>query len=202
GTSVEELLKSKQFEVVQGTSPSSESRTFTGRFPTLDIPTRAADRPTQILVVLQLQLVASTVGEWEIGVSVRPASHTDFQHDLPRVRIAAVEQTWLPVVSGFNPKRRTVARALRAATGRDVEQNARPTVREGAYRQDGSRVQLGPQSRRLLQVSGHIDRRHEGSYRRFRGSPSCAAGMAQPVGLPCSITRTTTIEPSTKSTVC
>ena len=104
GTSVEELLKSKQFEVVQGTSPSSESRTFTGRFPTLDIPTKAADRPTQILVVLQLQLVASAVGEWEIDVSVRPASHTDFQHDLPRARIAAVEQTWLPVVSGLNPK--------------------------------------------------------------------------------------------------
>lgn len=103
GTSVEELLKSKRFEVAQGT-PSSEQRTFTARFPTLDIPTKAADRPTQILVVLQLQLMASAVGEWEIDVSVRPASHTDFQHDLPRLRIAAVEQTWLPVVSGLNPK--------------------------------------------------------------------------------------------------
>jgi hypothetical protein len=103
GTSVEELLKSKQFEVVQDTSRSSGPRTFAGRFPTLNIPTKAADRPTQILVVLQLQLVASTVGEWEIDVSMRPAS-TDFQHDLPRVRIAAVEQTWLPVVSGLNPK--------------------------------------------------------------------------------------------------
>src|SRR5262245_45808201 len=104
GTSVEELLRSKQFAVAQGTSPSSESRTFAGRFPTLDIPTKAADRPTQILVILQLQLMASAVGEWEIDVSVRPASHTDFRHDLPRVRIAAVEQTWLPVVSGLNPK--------------------------------------------------------------------------------------------------
>jgi hypothetical protein len=102
GTSVEELLKSKQFEVAQGPSPSSESITFTGRFPTLDIPTKAPDRPTQILVVLQLQLVASAVGMWDIEVSVRPTS--DFQHDLPRARIAAVEQTWLPVVSGLNPK--------------------------------------------------------------------------------------------------
>jgi hypothetical protein len=104
GTSVEELLKSKQFEVAHGPSPSSESRTLTGRFPTLDIPTKAPDRPTQILVVLQLQLTASAVGVWEIDVSVRPTSHTDVHHDLPRARIAAVEQTWLPVVSGLNPK--------------------------------------------------------------------------------------------------
>jgi hypothetical protein len=100
GASVEDLLKSKQFEVTGDPSGS----TFTARFPTLDIPTKAPDRPTQILVVLQLQLVASHVGAWDIDVSVRPASHTDFQHDLPRARIAAVEQAWLPVVSGLNPK--------------------------------------------------------------------------------------------------
>ena len=35
---------------------------------------------------------------------MRPTSRTDFQHDLPRARLAAVEQTWLPVVSGLNPK--------------------------------------------------------------------------------------------------
>jgi len=35
---------------------------------------------------------------------MRPTSGTDFQHDLPRARLAAVEQTWLPVVSGLNPK--------------------------------------------------------------------------------------------------
>ena len=101
GASVEELLKSKQFEV---TPDPSGSQTFTARFPTLDIPTKAPARPTQILIVLQLQLVASQVGEWDIDVSVRPKSGTDFQHDLPRARLAAVEQTWLPVVSGLNPK--------------------------------------------------------------------------------------------------
>src|SRR5262249_42922131 len=62
------------------------------------------DRPTQILIVLQLQVVASAVGVWDVDVSVRPTSHTNFQHDLPRARLAAVEQTWLPVVSGLNPK--------------------------------------------------------------------------------------------------
>ena len=70
----------------------------------MDIPTKGPERPTQILVVLQLHLVASHVGVWDIDVSVRPTSRTDFQHDLPRARLAAVEQTWLPVVSGLNPK--------------------------------------------------------------------------------------------------
>ena len=101
GASVEELLKSRQFEVTQ--DPAG-SQTLTGRFPTLDIPTKRPERPTQILIVLQLTLVASQVGVWDIDVSVRPKSGTDFQHDLPRARIAAVERTWLPVVSGLNPK--------------------------------------------------------------------------------------------------
>jgi hypothetical protein len=104
GASAEALLESRHFEVTQGPSGSSGSRTFTARFPALDIPTKGPGRPTQILVVLQLHLVPSQVGVWDIDVSVRPASHTDFQHDLPRARIAAVEQTWLPVVSGLNPR--------------------------------------------------------------------------------------------------
>ena len=93
-----------QIETVRGHAGIHRASTFTARFPTLDIPTKAPDRPTQILVVLQLHLVASHVGVWDIDVSVRPTSRTDFQHDLPRARLAAVEQTWLPVVSGLNPK--------------------------------------------------------------------------------------------------
>jgi len=102
--SAEDLLKSKQFEVTEGPPESSPSKTFTGRFPALGIPTKGPERPTQILVVLQLHLVASRAGVWDIDVSVRPASGTDFRHDLPRARLAAVEQTWLPVVSGLNPR--------------------------------------------------------------------------------------------------
>jgi hypothetical protein len=104
GASAEDLLKSRQFEVTQGPVESSGSKTFVARFPTLDIPSKGPERPTQILVVLQLQLVASHVGVWDIDVSVRPKSRTDFQHELPRLRLAAVEQRWLPVVSGLNPK--------------------------------------------------------------------------------------------------
>jgi hypothetical protein len=102
--SVDDLLKSRQFEVTQGPLESSRSKTFTARFPPLDIPSKGPERPTQILVVLQLHVMASHAGVWDIDVSVRPKSRTDFQHDLPRARVAAVEQTWLPVVSGLNPK--------------------------------------------------------------------------------------------------
>lgn len=112
GTSAEDLVKSREFDVTQGPSGPSGSKTFTARFPALNIPTKAPERPTQILVVLQLHLVASQVGEWDIDVAVRPASLTDFHHDLPRARIAGAEQTWLPVVSGLNPKARYDARDL------------------------------------------------------------------------------------------
>ena len=104
GASAEALLESKHFDVTRGPAGSSGSQTFTAGFPTLDIPTKAPGRPTQILVVLQLHLVPSRAGVWDIDVSVRPTSQTDFQHDLPRARMAAVEQTWLPVVSGLNPR--------------------------------------------------------------------------------------------------
>ena len=102
---IDELLRLRQFEVTPEPSVSAGSRTFTAPFPkTLLIPSRKPDRPTQILIVLQLHLVASQAGLWEIDVSVRPASSGPVEHDLPPARIAAVEQTWLPVVSGLNPK--------------------------------------------------------------------------------------------------
>lgn len=104
GASVEELLRARQFDVTPGPAESSGSKTCTARFSALNIPTKEPERPTQILVVLQLYLVASRVGEWDIDVSVRPTSPNDFRHDLPRARIASVDQTWLPVVSGLNPK--------------------------------------------------------------------------------------------------
>jgi hypothetical protein len=102
--SARELLQSKQFEVTAAPAESSAVRIFTARFSALDIPTKTAERTTQILVVLQLQVTASRVGEWDIDVSVRPTSPNGFQHDLPRARLAAVDKRWLPVVSGLNPK--------------------------------------------------------------------------------------------------
>ena len=104
GATVEEQLEAKQFEVTPDPSEPSSSRHFTARFSTLGIPTKTAGRTTQILIVLQLRLAASHAGEWDIDVSVRPLSGAAYQHDLPRARIAGVERSWLPVVSGLNPK--------------------------------------------------------------------------------------------------
>jgi hypothetical protein len=106
GGSLQELLESKRFEVTQDPQASSGSRTFTARFPRLSIPTKTVDRPTQILLVFQLNVVASRAGEWALEVSMQPASSGDFRYELPRVRLAGLEQTWLPVVSGLNPKAR------------------------------------------------------------------------------------------------
>ena len=116
GASIEDLLEAKHFEVARDPSGS----TFTARFPTMDIPTKGPERPTQILLVLQLHVVASHAGVWDIDVSVRPASRTDFRHDLPRARLAAVEQTWLPVVSGLNPKASYETRDLAALQPRGL----------------------------------------------------------------------------------
>src|SRR5262249_52278179 len=67
---IEELIKSRQFEVTQGPPESSGLNTFTARFPALNIPSKGPERPTQILVVLQLHMVASHTGVWDIDVSV------------------------------------------------------------------------------------------------------------------------------------
>ena len=62
------------------------------------------ERTTQILLILQMDLEPPTAGEWEINVSIQPGTQTEYQHNLPPLRIAAIEQTWIPVVSGLNPK--------------------------------------------------------------------------------------------------
>jgi hypothetical protein len=61
-------------------------------------------RTTQILVVLQLHLTASLAGEWQVKVTLRPQSENGYVWELPPAGVVAVAQTWLPVVSGLNPK--------------------------------------------------------------------------------------------------
>jgi hypothetical protein len=56
--------------------------------------------------VLQLYIHAAAAGEWKLDVSLEPGAAHDCRFDLQPVRIAAVEPTWVPVVSGLN--RRTV----------------------------------------------------------------------------------------------
>ncbi len=101
---VEKLFQLKNFAVLPGGTTSSGARLYTAEFPNLNIPSVTPERTTQILIVLQLDLAAQAAGEWEINVTLEPRSQTEYQHDLPAIRIAAVDQAWLPVVSGLNPK--------------------------------------------------------------------------------------------------
>ena len=101
---VAKLVDAKRFNLVPTESSSAESREYRGEFPNLAIPPMTPQRTTQILLLLQMDLEPQKAGEWEINVSIRPGTQTEYQHKLPPLRIAAVEQKWLPVVSGLNPK--------------------------------------------------------------------------------------------------
>jgi len=93
------------FEITPIASASSGSQLYRAEFPNLGIPPMTSGRTTQILIVLVLyDLQSQTAGEWEINVSLQPGAQSAYCYDLPPMRIAAVEQGWLPVVSGLNLK--------------------------------------------------------------------------------------------------
>jgi hypothetical protein len=97
-------LDSKRFALTP-TEPKAEGwHSFRAQCPNLRVPAMTADRTTQILVVLQLHLVASREGQWEVKVTLRPSSEEGDAHPLSCARVAAVDPSWLPVVSGLNPK--------------------------------------------------------------------------------------------------
>ena len=82
------------------------NRSYTGpKFANLGIPPMTPKRTTEILILFVLyDLQSQTAGEWEINVSLQLGADHEYTYDLPPVRIAALEQGWLPVVSGLNPK--------------------------------------------------------------------------------------------------
>ncbi|MGA3041904.1 MAG: hypothetical protein ABSF54_14045 [Bryobacteraceae bacterium] len=102
---VAKLVEAMRFKVMP-VSSSAESCTYSGEFPNLIVPAMTPERTTQILLVLQMDLTPQAAGEWEINVSIQPGTQTAYRHKLPPLRITAVEQTWIPVVSGLNPKTR------------------------------------------------------------------------------------------------
>jgi len=102
---VEKFLGSKRFDVVTtDVDVENGTRTFVAQMENLTIPSFTSQRTTQILIVLSLDLIASTQGEWQIDLSFEPQSSSEFRYDLPKVRIAAINKTWLPIVSGLNAK--------------------------------------------------------------------------------------------------
>lgn len=101
---VAKIVEAKRFKLVPVDSSSAQSDTYIGEFPNLIIPSVTPERTTQILLILQMDLEPPTADEWEINVSIQPGTQTEYKHDLPPLRIAAVEQQWIPVISGLNLK--------------------------------------------------------------------------------------------------
>ena len=93
------------FEVTPIASPMSDSQLYTAQVRNLAIPPMTPKRTTEILILFVLyDLQSQTAGEWEINVSLQLGADHEYTYDLPPVRIAALEQGWLPVISGLNPK--------------------------------------------------------------------------------------------------
>lgn len=107
GTSAEDArayLDSKRFLPTPVDAAVPGSRQYRAEYPNLYVPPITPASTTQIIVVLQLHITASRPGEWDIRVTLQPGSDGDYSRDLPAVRVAAMTQAWLPVVSGLNPK--------------------------------------------------------------------------------------------------
>lgn len=77
---------------------------YAAEYPNLWVPSTTQGQTTQILIVLQLCVSANVAGEWTVSVTLRPGSQPGEPHTLPPARVAAVRQSWLPVVTGQNPK--------------------------------------------------------------------------------------------------
>jgi hypothetical protein len=97
-------LESKRFVLTPIGPATSRSRSFRAEYPNLSVPPMTPDRTTQILVILQLYVMAPQAGEWTVRVTLHPQSETGYVHELPGARVAAVEPGWMPVVSGLNPR--------------------------------------------------------------------------------------------------
>jgi len=97
-------LDSKRFvpTPVDGASPGAQH--YRAEYPNLYVPPIAPASTTQIIVVLQLHIAASRRGEWDVRVTLHPGPDGEYSCELPRARVTAMEQGWLPVVSGLNPK--------------------------------------------------------------------------------------------------
>jgi hypothetical protein len=97
-------LESKRFSL-EPVAADASARRYRAAFPNLFVPPWTPQRTTQILLVLQLHLAATGQGEWTVRVRLRPGDADGGpSFELPPARVAAVEQRWVPVVSGTNPK--------------------------------------------------------------------------------------------------
>lgn len=102
-TPVEEArayLETKRFTLIP-TGSTETTQSYAAGTPNLFVPTPSS---TQILLVLQLTVLATAAGEWDVAATFHPGPAPAPAHRLPGARIAALTPDWLPIVSGLNPK--------------------------------------------------------------------------------------------------
>jgi hypothetical protein len=63
-----------------------------------------SQRTTQILLVLQINVLAEAHGEWDIAGDLTPGNGEGPRHILPGAKLAAIAPGWQPIVSALNPK--------------------------------------------------------------------------------------------------
>jgi hypothetical protein len=155
----EAYLESKRFALTPLDTASSDKHCYGAEYPNLYVPPMTPQRTTQILVVLQLHLTATRAGEWEVKVTLRPGAEAESVHHVPMARVAAVEQDWLPVVSGLNPK-------IRYATADAIEDRLPDHIMDVFLRRSSDPRLAGlPASEARAALQRQLDEGRERQYR-------------------------------------
>jgi hypothetical protein len=96
-------LETKRFDLTLTESDGSGWR-YRAECPHLFVPPMTPQRTTQILLVLQINVVADAHGEWDIVGILSPGGGEGPRHTLPGAKLAAIAPGWQPIVSALNPK--------------------------------------------------------------------------------------------------
>ena len=96
-------LETKRFDLTLTESDGS-GRRYRAEYPNLFVPPMTPQRTTQILLVLQINVLADAHGEWDITGTISPGSGEGPRHALPGAKLAAIAPGWQPIVSALNPK--------------------------------------------------------------------------------------------------
>jgi hypothetical protein len=97
-------LETKRFVLTPAPGGVAGARRYVAEFPNLNVPAMTPERTTQILVVLQIYVLAAAAGNWDVKVTLQPRSEPAYVCALPGAAVAAAQQSWVPIVSGLNAK--------------------------------------------------------------------------------------------------
>jgi hypothetical protein len=96
-------VETKRFDLTPADSDGS-GRRYRADYPNLYVPPMTPQRTTQILLVLQIHVLAAAEGEWDIAGILSPGGGEQPRHKLPGVKLAAIVPDWQPIVSALNPQ--------------------------------------------------------------------------------------------------